>query len=901
MNSHGLRHETDISTGELRYKALIENCFDGIAVIDEAMRFTYATSSLQRMLGFSAAELQDNSFEEYVHAGDLETWRQLVARLKEYGRAPAEGLIKVMHKDGSWKHVRLRVTGSFDKPYIDGYILNFKDVTEKQITKRQLEFDRRNMDALVNSAPGLVWSIDTAYRLITANRAFVDTINMISAADIKPGDSVLIPYFPGHEAIVDQWKRWYDRALGGESFVLEHYEAFYGAWAETCFSPIFENGTVIGAAGFTTNITDRKRSVELLRQSEQMMADAQKVGGFGSWELDLSQPNLYDNELRWSDEVFRLFGYSPQAINVTVSTFFGMVHADDVECLASGFTEAIKAGKRFTATHRIITAGGEVKWVNEDAGILADEATGKPLKITGTIHDITDAKKAEEELKESYAALSKALGVQTSILNALPAHIALLDKDGVIIEVNESWKRFGRENGLRSRDFCKGDNYLEIADNSGDDGEGKQAAAGIRAVIAGETDQFDIEYPCHSDQCERWFRMAVTPLHTATQGAVVMHLDITDRRKAQMALVKSEASLTTIFNSTDVAYTLLDSDFKVVAYNLTASTIVLELRDMQLATGKSFLDYLPEAEQREKAAVALFYVRQGQDIKYETRIVDLLGKEKWYLVRISKVSSGNRTLGICIATTDITEAKTYETEREKITADLTQRNMHLEQFTYIVSHNLRAPLANIMAFTEELKDEQLDEEHRQVFIEELSSSVEKLDNVIKDLNQILQVNKQITRVREQVSFRELVHDIQKSVSQLIAQHDVTITTNFSEVEDIITLKSYLYSIFYNLISNSIKYRRDDAAPVITITSKKANNNVVLRFTDNGTGINLDRNGSMIFGLYKRFHTNIEGKGIGLFMTRTQVEALGGTIEVESQVNSGTTFIITLSNKTAKDD
>ncbi len=124
-----------------------------------------------------------------------------------------------------------------------------------------------------------------------------------------------------------------------------------------------------------------------------------------------------------------------------------------------------------------------------------------------------------------------------------------------------------------------------------------------------------------------------------------------------------------------------------------------------------------------------------------------------------------------------------------------------------------------------------------------------------------------------------------------------ITSDFAEVDEIHTLKSYLYIIFYNLITNSIKFRQPDILPEIQITSTKLKNNIVITFTDNGLGIDLAKRSDQVFGLCKRFHLHIEGKGMGLFMVKNQVEALGGKISIQSEINKGTTFIINFENDT----
>lgn len=137
------------------------------------------------------------------------------------------------------------------------------------------------------------------------------------------------------------------------------------------------------------------------------------------------------------------------------------------------------------------------------------------------------------------------------------------------------------------------------------------------------------------------------------------------------------------------------------------------------------------------------------------------------------------------------------------------------------------------------------------------------------------------------------HDSSKDFSGyfvLIDRDDIKIIFYFSEMDEFLTIKSYLYSIFYNLISNSIRYRQPGLPAIIEIKSR-LNNTLELIFTDNGMGIDLQKRGEQVFGLYKRFYTNIEGKGMGLFMVKTQVESLDGKINIRSQVNKGTEFKI----------
>jgi PAS domain S-box-containing protein len=243
---------------------------------------------------------------------------------------------------------------------------------------------------------------------------------------------------------------------------------------------------------------------------------------------------------------------------------------------------------------------------------------------------------------------------------------------------------------------------------------------------------------------------------------------------------------------------------------------------------------------------------------------------------------------------DITERKLLELEREKVVDDLTLRNKELEQFTYIVSHNLRSHVSNIIGMAAELTEPTTQPDIQQLFLSEIKNSAQKLDNVIKDLSFILQHKRGVIEAKDYVSFAQLVADITSSLGSQIAEQNVQIETHF-EAEGKTCIKSYLYSIFHNLITNSIKYHNPAIAPHIIIKSSLVDGMVKLHFADNGIGIDLTHNADKIFGLYRRFHTHTEGKGMGLYMVKNQVEQLGGTITVTSAVNQGTQFTILLPN------
>lgn len=182
---------------------------------------------------------------------------------------------------------------------------------------------------------------------------------------------------------------------------------------------------------------------------------------------------------------------------------------------------------------------------------LADAEAALLAHLGDQVDSITDHKghplllsQAQKKLIENETMQRMAAQTQKGILDAIPAHIALLDANGVIVVVNESWREFATLNGLENPDFGIGSNYLEVCDKSAGGGleEARAVSQGIRQVIQGEIPEFSLEYPCHSPTKQRWFRLVVTPVSSSEQWAdvVVMHIDITERQLALNQLLQQE-------------------------------------------------------------------------------------------------------------------------------------------------------------------------------------------------------------------------------------------------------------------------------------------------------------------------------------------------------------------------
>jgi PAS domain S-box-containing protein len=244
---------------------------------------------------------------------------------------------------------------------------------------------------------------------------------------------------------------------------------------------------------------------------------------------------------------------------------------------------------------------------------------------------------------------------------------------------------------------------------------------------------------------------------------------------------------------------------------------------------------------------------------------------------------------------DVTEEKNKEKEKEQLIRELTQNNKDLKQFSYITSHNLRAPLSNLTGLLNLIEDIPIENPDLKEMITGFSKSTFLLNETINDLVKVIIIKDNPSIQKEKVLIKEVFENVFNQLSFLISLNKPFLKIELEEVTILNINKSYLESIFLNLLTNSIKYRAANKQLKILISCKVVGENVILTIKDNGIGIDMERNRDKIFGLYQRFHNYPDSKGLGLYLVKSQVETMGGNITVESKVDKGTTFTIIFKN------
>jgi PAS domain S-box-containing protein len=489
------------------------------------------------------------------------------------------------------------------------------------------------------------------------------------------------------------------------------------------------------------------------------------------------------------------------------------------------------------------------------------------------------------KLKEENAYLRNSMQVNTAklLFESSPDIIVQVDAQYKIIVVHLP------DYPIEQLDALKGSHIFEITPASV---RNKTAAALEKVFSTGDVVIYESEG--EENGVYKYFANRVSAIkneHGEIDSAYFVSREITAQKVASIQAIESEQKLTAIFEGSSQILSLFDKENKFVWYNREAYDKSIFLFGRFLEVGKIFEDFLPE-QHREKSRANFKKVLNGEIVVYHREYV-YENKPFFLEIMLQPVYQNNGELvGISLVGTNVTDRREYEARLEKANKELMQQNDQLNQYSYILSHNLRAPIVTLLGLVSILNQTENDPVETEAIIEHITKSAHHLDTVIKDLNQVLSVNdKKI--LMSSVNLEAEFDIVKFLLKNQIEVSGAIIISDFSETVIIQSIKSYIHNILYNLLSNALKYKKEDKAPHIRVVSYMHKGMVCIEFTDDGIGIDLEKFSDKLFGFYKRFHTHVEGKGIGLHLIKKQIDALEGRIEVESVVNEGTTFRVLL--------
>jgi PAS domain S-box-containing protein len=272
-------------------------------------------------------------------------------------------------------------------------------------------------------------------------------------------------------------------------------------------------------------------------------------------------------------------------------------------------------------------------------------------------------------------------------------------------------------------------------------------------------------------------------------------------------------------------------------------------------------------------------------------------KEKyWFELNITTIfDAQNNFVNFIGVGRDVTLRIEKEMELKHLLEVTSQQNNKLYNFAHIISHNIRSHTSNLEMVVDVIENTD-DVTEKLSYFDLFKEATEKLSETIEYLNEIITIQQKTNIEKTKIYLKDEIEKTKMALSLVIKQSQITITHTIPDDLLVFAVPAYLDSILLNLFTNAIKYKSPERKAILEIGYEVNENFTIITFKDNGLGLDLQKNGHKIFGMYKTFHGNEEAKGIGLYITKNQLEAMDGKIEVESEVDCGSIFKVYLNEK-----
>jgi PAS domain S-box-containing protein len=269
------------------------------------------------------------------------------------------------------------------------------------------------------------------------------------------------------------------------------------------------------------------------------------------------------------------------------------------------------------------------------------------------------------------------------------------------------------------------------------------------------------------------------------------------------------------------------------------------------------------------------------------------GTERWLScwARIEFDSDHQPVYLTCIIQ-DISEQKQILSSFKQSLKLVTIQNERLLDFSYIISHHLRSHYSNIEQLLDFLEKSTTKEEQKDI-LKHLKTVAIRFEDTLRNLNDVVCIQKNTTAVVKPLNLNAEVDKAIKNLADMILEKNALVSNNVAPEVFINYNPAFLENILQNFLSNALKYSHPDRQPLVMIDYFYEEGKAILQFKDNGLGIDLNKHGKKLFGMYQTFHRNADAKGLGLFISKSQIEAMGGDIEVISEIDQGSRFKIKL--------
>ncbi|WP_232623076.1 PAS domain S-box protein [Pareuzebyella sediminis] len=367
--------------------------------------------------------------------------------------------------------------------------------------------------------------------------------------------------------------------------------------------------------------------------------------------------------------------------------------------------------------------------------------------------------------------------------------------------------------------------------------------------------------------------------------------NIQDQIQTEVKTKASEDLMRTLINNLPLNVYIKDIDSRKILVN-KAECDYFGVNSPEELLGKSDFDLFDED---------MAQISRDEDIMVMETLNPMLGKETISRTKDGKVTTfltskiplshkDGKAYGLVGISLDISDIKRKEDELRDLINVTSLQNKKLVNFAHIVSHNLRSHTSNFSMLLDFLVHEK-EEVEKQNIIKMLVNASDNLLETLENLNEVVAINTNVNLKKRPVSLNNKIHVVEQNLIAFLKNNNAKIINKITEELEIKGVPTYVENVLMNFITNAVRYKNPERDPIITLTARREKNYCILSISDNGLGIDLKKYGDKLFGMYKTFHDHPDARGIGLYITKNQIEAMNGKITVSSQLGKGTTFNI----------
>jgi len=633
--------------------------------------------------------------------------------------------------------------------------------------------------------------------------------------------------------------------------------------------PEFVNGECKMLRGLFQDITEQKEAEENLKHQAIGYQTALEAADLGVWEWHHREAKL---KLNYKALVLCRIESQTVPGEMLEVDWRNLIYSKDLGKIEALIPQLHSRKKSEINLAIRINTESDYRWTRW-TGHLSMNSIGEVYYL-GIIEDVHDQYEQQQLLQ--------------TFIRESPTPVVMLNREYKVLASSQAWldlHLLGNHQDVEGQNF----NYLFPRSSS-------QWMPYFMRTEEGETIKSNAELLLQEDGSSRWMKWGLKPWYQEGNlmgGYILYQEDVSARRAASERLKISERTFRGNFENAAIGMAILDSDGKWLQVNDKVLDITGYSRDELLKL--SFQDITHPDDLNSDLALLQQLIDGSRDhYQMEKRYITKHGEVVYILLGASVIRDDNGgVLYFVSQIIDINARKLAEKKVQMLLEQEQQRSDRLNSFTHIVSHNLRSHSTSISRLIEFLKEEHPDLLKNEMF-EYLIQASSNLNTTIENLKEVVEIQGATTSQMKPCNLKELQDLAIKGLQLQVQSSGIKIQSEISEDLELMGFRAYLESLFYNMISNAIRYSSSDRKPEIKIyTKRKSKNFIDIYFEDNGVGIDMDRNADRVFGMYNTFHYHPESRGLGLFLTRNQVEVMGGQITVESVVNQGTTFRVTL--------